>query len=196
MQRLALTGGIACGKSLAASMLTEQGCDVIEADEIARELMQPGTEVYRDVKRSFGAKVFDGDGQVDRKVLGRMVMADPSARAKLNAIVHPHVIEEWNGWLKEREGRDGTAIVVVPLLFEAEQGEGWDSVICVYAGRKEQVERLAGRGIPAEEAVKWLAAQMKLSDKMRKADHVICNNGSKEVLRQQVDRILNKILEK
>ncbi len=196
MVRIALTGGIACGKSLVGNMLSSKGCDVIEADEIARELMRPGTEVCRDVKREFGHGIFDESGQVDRKLLGRLVMDDPGMRCKLNTIVHPHVIARWEGWLKEREGAKGVATVIVPLLYEAGQGDGWDAVICVYTARSIQVARLAERGIVAEDAAKWLAAQMKLSDKMRNADYVICNSGSKQVLEQQIDDVINKIVER
>ena len=195
MVRIALTGGIACGKSFVGSMLSSKGCDVIEADDIARELMKPGTEVYRDVRRSFGPSVFDDDGQVDRKLLGRLVMDDPAMRGKLNAIVHPSVIERWEGWLSERSAKQGRATVIVPLLYEAEQGEGWDAVICVHASRPIQVQRLTERGIAAEDAAKWLAAQMKLSEKMQRADYVICNSGSKAVLEQQIDDVMNKIVE-
>lgn len=196
MLRIALTGGIACGKSLAGSMLSAKGCDVIEADDIARELMQPGTAVYRDLRRSFGSNVFDEEGNVDRKLLGRLVMGDRAMRAKLNAIVHPRVIEHWEGWLTEREAQQGLATVIVPLLYEAGQGEGWDAVICVQAARPIQVERLAERGIAAEDAAKWLAAQMRLSEKMQRADYVICNSGSREVLEQQIDDVMNKIVER
>lgn len=196
MLRIALTGGIACGKSVAAEMVSEMGLQVIEADEIARQLMQPGTKVFRDVKRCFGAKVLDSSGEIDRKVLGRAVMNDPELRAKLNAIVHPHVIEAWNRWLGEVEGKSAAAMVVVPLLYEAGQGKGWDAVICVYASRAVQVARLAGRGIAPEEAAKWLAAQMKLSEKMKLADYVVCNNGSLEIFSKQIHDVMKEILER
>ena len=172
------------------------GIDVIEADDIARGLMIPGTEVYRDIKRRFGSGVFDSEGNIDRKVLGRMVMGDREERAALNSIVHPHVIEMWQEWFRERPSETRAAAVVVPLLYEAGQGDGWDAVICLYSGRAEQVSRLAGRGIASEEAAKWLAAQMKLTDKMKLADYVVCNNGSLEVLREQIYRTINRIMEK
>lgn len=196
MIRIALTGGIACGKSVSARMLSEMGLEIIEADDIARELMEPGTEVYRDVKRSFGPKVFDREGKVDRKILGRVVMNDPEKRAKLNAIIHPHVIERWERWLTERPKSARAAVVVVPLLYEAGQGEGWDAVICVCSGRAEQVARLEERGIRPEEAAKWLAAQMKLADKMKLADYVICNNGSLDILKRQINDVITDILER
>jgi dephospho-CoA kinase len=195
MLRIALTGGIACGKSLAASILSEKGFDVIEADDIAKDLMQAGKAAYRDVKRAFGSKVIDGSGEIDRKVLGELVMGDTGLRLKLNEIVHPRVIEQWQSWLAERQGGDGVAVVVVPLLYEAGQGDGWDAVICVSARRDVQVERLAGRGITPEAAAKWLAAQMKLAEKMKMSDFVISNNGSIEILKQQIDSVMNKILE-
>ena len=194
--RIALTGGIACGKSVSAGMMADMGLEVIEADDIARELMEPGTEVYRDVKRCFGSKVFDGEGKVDRKILGRTVMNDPEMRAKLNAIVHPHVIESWNRWLSDSDEKAGAAVVVVPLLFEAGQGEGWDAVICVSSARATQVARLEERGIPPEEAAKWLAAQMKLADKMKLSDYVICNNGSLHILKQQINDVIKKVMER
>lgn len=196
MIRIALTGGIACGKSLSGHMLREKGHEVIEADHIARDVMKPGTACMRDIKRCFGSGVFDANGDVDRKALGRLVMGDADLRARLNSIVHPLVIQLWEVWLKERENRQGMAVVVVPLLYEVGAGSGWDAVICVYASRTVQEARLAERGIPPEEAVNWLSAQMRLSEKMRRADFVICNNGSRDILRQQIDNVAKMIMEK
>jgi len=196
MIRIALTGGIACGKSLSGYMLREKGHEVIEADQIARDVMKPGTACMSDIKRCFGSGVFDASGDVDRKALGRLVMGDADLRARLNSIVHPLVIQLWEGWLKERENRQGLAVVVVPLLYEVGAGSGWDDVICVYASRPVQEARLAERGIPAKEAVNWLSAQMRLSEKMRRADFVICNNGSRDILRQQIDNVAKMIMEK
>jgi dephospho-CoA kinase len=196
MLRIALTGGIACGKSVAAGMIADMGLCTIEADEIAREVMQPGTEVYRDVKRCFGSAALDAEGKIDRKALGRVVMNDAEKRKELNAIVHPHVISRWREWLETRPDNTRAAVVVVPLLYEAGQGDGWDAVICLHAGRSEQVARLEQRGIAPEEAAKWLAAQMKLSEKAKLADYVICNNGSLKELREQIDMVINRILER
>lgn len=196
MKRVALTGGIACGKSIAGRIFSEQGHEIIEADNIARDVMVPGTTCFRDIKRCFGPAVFDDEGLIDRKVLGRMVMSDAALRAKLNSIVHPLVIKRWQEWLKEREQGQGLALVIVPLLYEIGEGASWDSVVCVYASRAEQVSRLAKRGIPAEEAVKWLSAQMKLAEKMRRADFVLCNNGSKTILGHQIDNVAKMILER
>ncbi len=196
MLRIALTGGIACGKSVSAGLISEMGFDVIEADEIARDLMRPGSKVYRDVKRCFGPEVFGPEGDIDRKALGRVVMGNVERREKLNAIVHPHVIRKWEEWLDDRPKDMVAAVVVVPLLYEAGQGDGWDAVISLYADRTAQVARLAERGISAEEAAKWLAAQMKPGEKAKRADYVICNNGSLKELKIQIDRVMNRILEK
>lgn len=194
--RIAVTGGIACGKSLAGRILMEKGHDVIDADEIARDVMKPGTACLRDIKRCFGGGVFTASGEVDRTALGRLVMGDLEMRQKLNAIVHPPVIVKWENWLKERESRRGLAVVIVPLLYEVGAGAGWDSVICVYASRAVQVARLVERGISPEEAVKWLSAQMQLSEKMKRADYVVCNNGSIGVFRQQIDNVEEMIMER
>lgn len=196
MVRVALTGGIACGKSLSALILGEMGCDVVEADDIARDCMRPGTAVYRDIKRCFGGKVISESGEIDRKGLGRLVMNDQKLRGQLNAIVHPGVIDKWQRWLAERENKKGLAVVVVPLLYEAGQGDGWDAVICLCSERSLQVSRLAERGIPPGEAVKWLAAQMRLEEKVKRADFVVCNNGSENILRKQIECIVKAIAEK
>lgn len=169
---------------------------VHDADDIAHELMRPGTAAFGEIVRAFGADVLALDGALDRQKLGSRVFADPEKRARLNALVHPGVQET----LRERLGRcakdNRAACAIVPLLYECGMADGWDAVICVACREDVQVDRLKQRGLSEQEARLRMAAQMPLRDKIRRADYVIVNNGTKEMLREQTLRVLDSILEK
>lgn len=191
MTRIAVTGGIACGKSLVGSFLAEKGLVVCDADELAHKLMMPGEPVFQQVVKTFGKDILNAEGEIDRKVLGDRVFSDVSERLKLNAIVHPEVKKTW----EKITAGSGSFVVNVPLLYEAGEGEGWDAVICVYASESFQTQRLIQRGLSAEGARIRIAAQMQIMEKMIKADYVIVNNGSVEILKEQTIKIWRNILE-
>ena len=192
---IGVTGGIACGKSLAAAYWSEMGVAVCEADTLAHEVMEPGGEAYPYVVDAFGRDILRADGAIDRKKLGKKVFASESERRVLNACVHPFVERAWKAWMRrQRERRTPMAVVVVPLLFEA-YPKGWDAVVCVAAPAEWQMEKLKERGLTATEARQRIAAQWPLPDKIRKSDYVIFNAGSREALRQQVKRVTERILE-
>jgi len=194
MPRIAVTGGIACGKSLVGSFLAARGVAVCEADEVAHRVLEPGGPCYARITAEFGTDLLQADGALDRARLGARVFADREELARLNAIVHPVVKGAWEDWLRSRP--HGPAAVIVPLLYECGAGEGWDAVICVAAARSLQLRRLAERGLPAREAVARIEAQMPVREKAARADYVILNNGTKEVMVQQTDRVLQSIMEK
>src|ERR1700677_206803 len=159
--QIGLTGGIACGKSTLAEGLRSKGWHVIDADEIAHCLMAPGQPVWKNVVDAFGPSILQPDQSIDRKVLGRLVFADPQSRAKLNEITHPAIRSVWQ---REREERARThpthsLAVMIPLLFECELEKMFSAVWCVGASRTAQMNRLEARGFAPAEAARRLASQ-------------------------------------
>ena len=194
MFRLAVTGGIACGKSLVGRILSREGVSVCEADRLAHELMVPGTVVYRGVLDAFGGGILGPEGEVDRSVLGKRVFSDPASLRRLNRLVHPHVVSAWRAWLDTVDS-DRPAAVIVPLLYEIGVERGWDAVLCVASAETVQRRRLAQRGLTEAEIDQRLAAQMPLMEKMLKADFVVVNDGSEDLLNRQTVRVLRRLME-
>jgi dephospho-CoA kinase len=191
-----LTGGIGCGKSVVASMLAELGARVIDADALAREAVQPGSPGLDAIVRRFGSEVLLPDGTLDRKRLGTRVFSDASARADLNAIVHPEVsrlaLERMAALSSE-----GAPVIVydVPLLYENGLERMLPEVIVVHAPPAAQRARIAARDrLPEDEIERRIAAQMPLEEKMAKAQHLIDNGGSLEATRAQVEALWTKLL--
>jgi dephospho-CoA kinase len=195
MVKIAVTGGIACGKSLVGAVLAEEGVAVLDADEIARELMQPGSRVFERVVRAFGGGILDGGGRIDRGRLAGRVFSDREALAALNAIVHPEARRRWQRRLSALRGT-AAAAVLVPLLYEAGMAGGWDAVVCVAASERTQIRRLAARGLSEQEARRRIGAQMPVAAKMERADFVVMNDGTRDALRDQTLRILRRVMEK
>jgi len=196
MVRIAVTGGIACGKSLVGKFLSGQGIPVCEADVLAHEKMSPGTRVFSRVVRVFGNGILGADGAIDRRVLGRRVFSNPQQVAALNAIVHPAVKNAWKEWLAIKQKTARAAAVVVPLLYEVGEGEGWDAVICVTSAPVLQIQRLKGRGLSRPEACRRMQAQMGTAEKAERADFVIVNDGTRTMLEEQSNRVVRHIVEK
>jgi dephospho-CoA kinase len=190
--RVGLTGGIGSGKSTVARLLADRGAVVIDADEIARRVTAPGTPGHDAVVGEFGPSVTDAQGGLDRAALARLVFADPAARSRLEAIVHPLVRAE-----RERAvaAAPSGAVVVedVPLLAEAGLAGEYDVVVVVEAPAGVRVDRLVARGMDAEDARARVAAQA--SDAVRRAvaDVVIDNAGDAAMLAEQVDRLWAKL---
>lgn len=191
--RVALTGGIACGKTEAAAILARLGAAVWEADTAAHRLMRRGTPVYDAVARRFGPSILAADGEIDRHALGARVFDNDDERAALNSLVHPAVIAEMQAW-RAAVARNRTAVAVVPLLYEAGlERDGWDAVLCVAADGETVRRRLAERGLAAGEIERRLAAQWPLAEKIRRADAVFWNNGTKEDLEREIKNIWSTI---
>ncbi len=187
---LALTGGIACGKSEAGRILAHEGFAVLDTDLLAHELMAPGTPVFQKVVGRFGQGVVGAEGNLDRALLGKIVFDDPVARQDLNGLVHPAVIQAAERW---KTGLAGDAAVLVPLLFETGWVSGWDAIICVSADPSVVFQRLEKRGLNEDEARKRLAAQMPLSEKEKQADFIIKNNETLDALRSETLRVLERV---
>jgi dephospho-CoA kinase len=188
MKIIGLTGGIASGKSMVATILVEMGATIIDADRLARRVVEPGTEPYQKIVETFGKKIVCPDGTIDRKALGTIVFSDPDARKQLERITHP-AIKMLAGELLEEERLKGADIVfyVVPLLLEAGMTSSVDEVWVVYVDNETQVERLMKRdGIGREEALRKIAAQMPMNEKIKFGDKIIDNNGTPEETRMKV----------
>jgi dephospho-CoA kinase len=188
-----LTGGIASGKSTVSAMLAEAGIPVIDADRLAREVVEPGQPAYREVVAAFGPSVVDPDGRLDRRHLGDLVFADPAARVRLESIVHPRVFEAERaalaGIARERPG--SIVVVDAALLIESGNYQWMDAVVLVSAPRDVQIERLVARdGLTRAEAEARFAAQWPLEAKRPYADFEIDNSGSVEAARAQVTGLL------
>ena len=190
MKVLGLTGGIGSGKSMVASMFAQLGADVIDADQLAREVVEPGQPVLEEIAAAFGRDILLPDGRLDRGMLARIIFADPVARARLNAITHPRIQERMATEMALRGSRPGVLIVDIPLLFENDRTSSVESVIVVWVDPKTQLRRLIERdGLTADEARQRIAAQMPLDEKRARADLVVDNSGSRENTRRQVEAI-------
>jgi dephospho-CoA kinase len=184
--RVGLTGGIGAGKSEVSRRLAAQGAVVIDADLIAREVVEPGTEGLAEVVAAFGPEVLTPGGALDRARLGDIVFADPELRSKLNAIVHPRVARR----MAELERAAGPGVIVVhdvPLIAENGRAGAYDVVVVVDAPPKIQAERLVRRrGMTREQARARMAAQASREQRLAIADIVIDNSGSLAELDRQV----------
>ena len=176
--------------------MAARGVPVVDADDIARDLMRVGTPVFAQVVEEFGRGILDDSGAIDRRRLGNLVFSDAGERERLNSIVHPDVRKGWQEWLSRRPAGTRAAAVIVPLLYEVGEGGGWGAVVCVSCRRKSQVERLRLRGLSHEEAEARINAQMGLAEKVEHADCVIINDGTKEMAKEQTERVLNRLLER
>ena len=182
MLRVGLTGGIAAGKSLAARTLADLGAVVIDADALAREVVEPGTEGLAAVVEAVGPGILDGEGRLDRPALAAMVFSDESKRQTLNGIVHPRVRAR-AGEL-EREAAPGAIVVHdIPLLVETGQHRSFDFVLVIDAPEEERIRRMAAdRGMSEEAARARIAAQASAEDRAAAAHSVLINEGTSDEL--------------
>jgi dephospho-CoA kinase len=190
-----LTGGIASGKSTVAAILRRLGAAVINADELSREVVQPGQAAWKEIIETFGSDILQEDRSLDRKKLRKLVFHDSQARKKLEAIIHPRVRSLAEQRMRELAAA-GTSIIVyeVPLLFEGQIHLWLRPVILVACDLATQKQRLRQRDQLTDiEAQQHLDAQMALEDKRKLADYVIENTGSLEDLERQVRTVLQKI---
>ena len=191
MRVLGLTGGIGSGKSTVASMFVQLGAEVIDADELARAVVEPGQPALDEIIQAFGTEMRRPDGSLDRGKLGALVFADPAARARLNAITHPRIRDRMQAEIERRQGRRGLLILDIPLLYEnARTAAAAEKVIVVWVDPQTQLQRLTEReGMTVEMARGRIAAQLPLDDKKALADHVIDNSGPLKRTRSQVETL-------
>lgn len=193
MLRVGLTGGIAMGKSTVSNLLRERGAVIIDADAIAREVVEPGTPGFDQVVAEFGPEILDESGAIDRPKLGALVFADEAARKRLEAIVHPlvflRIVE-----LEEQAPRDAIVVHDLPLLAESGRGGTFDAVLVVDATEESQIERMVrDRGWTEEDARARIAAQTTREDRRSIATHLIENTGTYEDLARRVGEVFDSL---
>ena len=179
MVRVALTGGIATGKSFCVGRFAALGAAVIDADRLAREAVAPGSPGLAAVAERFGAAVLMADGALDRGALGRLVFADAAARADLEAIIHPRVYRAIRDWAANLPRGTRIAMADIPLLFETGHVHDFDKVVVCACSAAEQLRRLMARDrLPEQDARARLAAQWPIDEKVARADYVVRTDGS------------------
>ena len=191
MKVLGLTGGIGMGKSACAELVRQRGIPVIDTDELARQVVEPGQPALVEIQRQFGPDVIGPDGRLRRGELARRVFPDPAARERLEGLLHPRIRQLWRAQVESwrAEGRP-LAVVVIPLLFETGAEKELDVTICVSCSAATQQERLRARGWTQEQIEQRLQAQWPAEKKLALADYVIWSEGGLEVHAAQLDRIL------
>lgn len=194
MKIFGLTGGVGMGKSTAAGFLRTRGAQVVDADELARELVRPGRPAFAEIKKEFGAGIISSAGELNRAELARIVFADSAARKKLEAILHPRIRELWTAQIKSwRNENHPLAVVVIPLLFETQAESQFDKIICVACSAATRQKRLLERGWTLEQITQRIAAQMPVEQKIARSDFVVWTEGDLKNHEQQLDRIIAKL---
>ena len=193
MLRIGLTGGIGSGKTTVADMLANHGVPVIDADEIARALVAPHQPAYDEIIEAFGRDIVDGDGNIDRDKLRRLVFDDTQRRRELEAILWPRVRTEIHHQSVELDAP--YCIIVIPLLIEADQLDLVERVLVVDLDEEKQLQRVGARiGLSEAEVRKIIAAQIERSERLRHADDVIENNADMASLKAQVEKLHRRYL--
>jgi dephospho-CoA kinase len=198
MLRVGLTGSIGVGKSFVGSVFAQLGCRLLDADDTAREVVSPGTEGLKNIVNEFGPEVLQSDGGLDRKVLGSIVFANADKRQRLNAILHPRIIERQDEILNAWESDDphGIAIVDAALMIESGGYKRFDKLIVVHCRPEVQLERLMLRdGLSLAEAQRRIDSQMPQSEKQKFADYLIDTSDGFELTRQRTTEVYNQLME-
>ncbi|UXR64480.1 dephospho-CoA kinase [Bdellovibrio bacteriovorus] len=191
MKWIGLTGGIACGKSTVSRMLRSHDIPVVDADEIAKEVVKPGSSGLKSVIQEFGPEFQTPEGALDRRKLGQRVFGNPEQLHKLEAILHPLIREETRRRRRLHEDMGAPlAIYDIPLLFETKAKDQFDGVIVVSCTKEQQKERLRRQGWSEDEIEMRIASQISLQSKEQEADFVLNNNRDEQHLIREVDRLL------
>jgi dephospho-CoA kinase len=196
MRRVALTGGIATGKSHVRAQFEQLGVPTVDADKLARDVVAPGTPGFDAVVARFGRGVLDASGALDRRKLASLVFANSQARHDLEQIVHPAVrraIDEWFGSLRERP--PGLAIADIPLLYETGREGDFETVVVTACTPEAQIERIMSRdGLTDFEARARIAAQLPIDEKVRRANYVIRTDGTVDDTNGQVREVFGRLV--
>lgn len=199
MKIIGLTGGIASGKSTVSRALQDLGAIIIDADEVAHAIIEPGKPAWEDIVEHFGTEVLNPDQTIDREKLGAIVFNDPARLQVLNQITHPRVGEQFKQMIKNIKSQQSDAVlfIEVPLLYETHMDRICDEVWVVWVDEETQIQRLMKRdGLSREDALKRIDAQMSLDEKAKRADVVIDNSFSIEETIETATRYYNNIISK
>ena len=190
-KRLALTGGIGCGKSAVADLLLHDGFKIVDSDQIAREVVQPGKEGYKKVIDAFGNDILNKDRTIHRGRLGQIVFSEPSRRDQLNSLLHPIIRKQWQ--MRQHEFwkvfPEVPVVVVIPLLYEAGLENEFDSIACVACSGSTQKKRLLARGLSSDQIMQRLEAQISVKRKMDLAQFVLWNDGDLSLLERLAQQL-------
>ena len=191
MKTLGLTGGVGMGKSTSGSLFLARGVAVVDTDELARQVVEPGQPALEEVREVFGEDIVGKDGRLRRGKLAKRVFAEPAARLRLESILHPRIRQLWHAQVEawRAEGRPA-AVVIIPLLFETNAEAELDATICVACSPVSQRERLVARGWSAEQIAQRIEAQWPVEKKITLSDYVIWTEGDPALNAEQLDRIL------
>jgi dephospho-CoA kinase len=195
---VALTGGIACGKSIIARLLLEKGCIIHSADADARELMSPGTNVWRAIADHFGPGILKEDGTIDRAKLGAIIFSNDKERTFLNGLVHPRVFERIKVTVNrlEKERRQTIFVTEAALVVEAGFAGFYDKIVVAYCDREVQIRRLMERdGIDRAEALKKIGSQLGQEEKLKHADYTIETSGTLAETIEQTERVYAQLVQ-
>ena len=191
-----VTGGVASGKTTVSRFFEEEGAYIIEADQIARELVQVRSPAWKAITRAFGKGILEEDGTIDRKRLAERAFSDSRQRRLLNKILHPRIKKEMGKRAREfgRKNPDAIVIFDVPLLVETGFHREVERVVVITSTEKQQIERLRKRaGVSKEETRRILSSQMPLKEKVKAADFVIPNKGSIEETRRKAREVFQEL---
>jgi dephospho-CoA kinase len=191
--RIALTGGIATGKSYVTRRLREAGVPVVDADAIAREVVRPDTPALAAIVNRFGGDILTPEGVLDRARLAQIVFRDESARRDLEAIVHPEVRQRIEEFFEKLPTSTAFAVADIPLLYETGRAKDFDRVVVVAASPETQVTRVLARGLSREEAEHRVAAQLPIGSKVARADYVIRTDDTYADTDRQVAALLTEL---
>ena len=190
---IGLTGGIGSGKSTVARIFKELGAEVVDADQLARDVVAAGQPALGEIVAAFGRGVILPDGSLDRARLASIIFRDEAARATLNAITHPPIRARLGAEVEARRDRSGLLVLDIPLLFEGDPDDEIEISVVVWVDRATQLRRLVERdGFTLEEASRRIAAQMPLDAKRDRADEVIDNSRSMAETRAQVEKLYQR----
>ena len=195
VRRVALTGGIATGKSYVRTKFHELGVPTIDADTLARDAVAPGTDGLAAVLTRFGMGVLDANGVLDRRKVAQIVFADANARRDLEAIIHPFVRRQADSWFRGLDSaKHAFAIADIPLLYETSTDNLYDAVIVTACAPEEQVRRIVARDHVTEaEARQRISAQLPIEEKIRRADYVIRTDGTRKETDSQVRGVFEQL---
>lgn len=197
---IGLTGGISTGKSTVSKILKSKGYSIIDADKIAREVVEVNKPAYNDIVKTFGEEILNEDKTLNRKALGKIVFGDEKMREKLNQLTHPHIFESIKSCVIKLCGIKEIIFLDIPLLFEqfhlwGEYQIEFDEIWLVYLERDLQLERLMARdNISEEEAIARIESQMDIENKKTRSSRVIDNSGDIEDLKKQIDKLLLELV--
>ena len=196
MLRIGLTGSIGVGKSFVASVFSDLGCHVLDADDAAREVVAAGSAGLKDVVAEFGNQILRDDGTLDRSKLGTLVFENADKRAVLNSILHPYIIAQQDGRLRELEVKDphGIALVDAALMIESGGYKRFDKLIVVYCRPEVQIQRVMARNkLSRDDAERRISAQMSQEEKKKFADYLIDTSDGFEAARKRTEEVYGEL---